>query len=315
MEQLLVSGEKKLDGAVTVHGAKNSALPILAAAILVKGECIIHNCPRLSDVLEAINILKGLGCKAELEGNTAVVDASTISGYSIDEQTMRSMRSSIIFLGALVSRMGIAQVYYPGGCEIGTRPVDLHIKGFTAMGAKIEQGHGFVEAECSKLHGADIYLDFPSVGATENLIMAASLAEGTTVIENAAAEPEIINLADFINAMGGDVKGAGTDTVHVNGVCSLHGANHVVIPDRIEAGTFAFAAAATHGSVVIKNVITDHLKPVIAKLEECGISTEINLRSLSLVLAQHIVKAVSQKLNGCSRTQIGTADTDDKKHL
>lgn len=292
MEQLLVSGEKKLDGAVTVHGAKNSALPILAAAILVKGECIIHNCPRLSDVLEAINILKGLGCKAELEGNTAVVDASTISGYSIDEQTMRSMRSSIIFLGALVSRMGIAQVYYPGGCEIGTRPVDLHINSLRSMGVTVEEKGSAICCKADKIYGTKIILPFPSVGATENIIIASVMAKGRTTIINAAREPEISDLADFLNHCGARIYGAGEGTIEIEGVSSLHPAQHDVIPDRIVVSTYMAAAAITGSTVTVNNVVPTHVAPVFPAFNQMGCRIYLSASSLKLE-APHRLKRIS----------------------
>lgn len=294
LKSYVINGGKPLYGEVEINGSKNAALPILAAALLSETNCKIHNVPDLLDIKNMCELLSCLGCKVDNRNNIYTVCCKDLQSDVMSYETVNKLRASFLVAGPLLARTGRVKISLPGGCQIGARPVDLHIKGFTAMGAKIEQGHGFVEAECRKLHGADIYLDFPSVGATENLIMAASLAEGTTVIENAAAEPEITNLADFINSMGGDVKGAGTDTVRINGADSLHGTNHVVIPDRIEAGTFAFAAAATHGSVVIKNVITDHLKPVIAKLEECGISTEINAERL-IVNADRRAKAADIK--------------------
>lgn len=294
LKSYVINGGKPLYGEVEINGAKNAALPVLAAVLLADGDCRIHNVPDLLDIKNMCELLSCLGCKADNHNGIYTLCCDQLQSDVMSYETVNKLRASFLVSGPLLARTGRVKISLPGGCQIGARPIDLHLKGFTAMGAEIEKGHGFVEAVCDKLKGANIYLDFPSVGATENLIMAASLADGTTVIENAAAEPEVANLADFINAMGGDVQGAGTDTVCINGVESLCGATHTVIPDRIEAGTFAFAVAATHGSAIIKNVITDHLKPVIAKLEECGIYTEVNRERL-IVNASARAKAADIK--------------------
>lgn len=280
MKSYVINGGRPLCGSVEINGSKNAALPVLAATLLADGCCKIYNIPDLLDIKNMCELLGCLGCSIEVHNGVYFVFHEGLKNDVMSYETVNKLRASFLVVGPLLAKTGRVKISMPGGCQIGARPVDLHLKGFTAMGAKIEQGHGYIEAVCPKLIGTEIYLDFPSVGATENLIMAASLAEGVTVIGNAAAEPEIANLADFINAMGGNVQGAGTDTVRIEGKKSLDGARHTVIPDRIEAGTFALAAAATHGSVIIKNVITDHLKPVIAKLEECGISTESNRETL-----------------------------------
>lgn len=280
MKKYIINGGTPLTGEVVINGSKNGALPILAATLLTEDCCKIFNVPRLLDIQNMCDLLNCLGCSIITKKDVYEVHARTLQSDVMSYETVNKLRASFLVVGPLLARTGRVKISLPGGCQIGARPVDLHLKGFMAMGAKIEQGHGYVEAVCPKLKGAKIYLDFPSVGATENIIMAASLADGITTIENAAAEPEIVNLAEFINAMGGKVTGAGTDTVQIEGVECLEGVKHRVIPDRIEAGTFAFAATATGGSIVIKNVITDHLKPVIAKLEECGISTKINEESL-----------------------------------
>lgn len=280
MKKYIINGGVPLNGEVEINGSKNAALPILAATLLTEDCCKIFNVPNLLDISNMCGLLNCLGCRITAKKDVYEIYAGKLQSDVMSYETVNKLRASFLVVGPLLARTGRVKISLPGGCQIGARPVDLHLKGFMAMGAKIEQGHGYVEAVCPKLKGAKIYLDFPSVGATENVIMAASLADGVTTIENAAAEPEIVNLADFINLMGGKVKGAGTDTVQIEGVSRLKGVTHRVIPDRIEAGTFAFAATATRGSVVIKNVITDHLKPVIAKLQECGISTEINEESL-----------------------------------
>lgn len=274
MKKYIINGGNPLWGEVKINGSKNAALPILAAALLTKDCCKIFNVPGLLDIDNMCELLNCLGCKTKEKDGGYEICANELQNDVMSYETVNKLRASFLVVGPLLARTGRVKISLPGGCQIGARPVDLHLKGFMAMGAKIEQGHGYVEAVCKKLRGTKIYLDFPSVGATENIIMAASLAEGVTTIENAAAEPEIINLADFINAMGGKIAGAGTDTVVIEGVSELKGANHRVIPDRIEAGTFAFAVTATGGSVVMRDVITDHLKPVIAKLQECGITTK-----------------------------------------
>ncbi len=294
LKSYIINGGRPLRGCVEVNGSKNAALPVLAASMLADDACEIYNIPDLSDTNNMLELLRCLGCSSDRTGGGYVISSNQLQSDVMSYETVNKLRASFLVSGPLLAKTGKVKISMPGGCRIGARPVDLHLKGLTAMGAKIQQGHGYIEAECKKLVGADIYLDFPSVGATENIIMAASLAEGTTVIGNAAAEPEIINLADFINAMGGRVEGAGTDTVKIYGKKSLKGTSHTVIPDRIEAGTFALAAAATHGEVVVKNVITEHLKPVIAKLEECGIATECKDQTL-LIDASKRAKAADIK--------------------
>ncbi len=280
MKKYVINGGTPLNGEVEINGSKNGALPILAATLLTEDCCKIFNVPGLLDIQNMCDLLNCLGCSIGVKKDIYEIHAKELQSDVMSYETVNKLRASFLVVGPLLARTGRVKISLPGGCQIGARPVDLHLKGFMAMGAKIEQGHGYVEAVCPKLKGAKIYLDFPSVGATENIIMAAALADGVTTVENAAAEPEIVNLAEFINTMGGKVTGAGTDTVQIEGVSELAGVKHRVIPDRIEAGTFAFAATVTGGSIVIKNVITDHLKPVIAKLEECGIYTKINEESL-----------------------------------
>jgi UDP-N-acetylglucosamine 1-carboxyvinyltransferase len=271
LEQIIICGGNPLEGTVTVSGAKNAVLPIIAASLLAEGESTLLDIPQLADVTIISQLIQQLGANVEdnLAG-TVKIDASYIKQWEAPYEYVRKMRASFLLLGPLLARLGKARIPLPGGCAIGSRPIDLHLKGFEAMGAKIFIGHGYVEATASKLTGSKVYLDFPSVGATENIIMAASLAEGQTVIENAAEEPEIVDLANFINKMGGRVKGAGTKIVRIDGVEKMYGATHAVIPDRIEAGSFMVAAAATGGNVLLENVIIDHLKPVVAKLKETG---------------------------------------------
>lgn len=272
VSKFLIEYSPPLHGNVRVSGAKNSALPILAASLLADGECIIEDVPKLNDVINMCELLKWLGVKVNMLDSDAVsIHTSNIKKHVAPYELASKMRASFLVMGPLLAKLGKTRISLPGGCAIGTRPIDLHLKGFAAMGAKITQGHGYVEAKARKLKGAKIYLDFPSVGATENILMAACLAEGQTVIENAAVEPEIVDLANFLVKMGANIKGAGTDTIKIEGVNDLRACTHAVIPDRIEAGTFMIAAAITKGNVIIENVVPDHLKPVSAKMREIGI--------------------------------------------
>ena len=281
--KLIVSESKPLKGTVRVSGAKNSVLPILAASLLGDRESIIEEIPYLSDVKIMCDLLKSFGAKVEFSDNKTKlrIDSNSINNAIAPYELVNKMRASILVMGPLLAKMGVAKISLPGGCAIGSRPVDLHLKGFAAMGAEITQEHGYIEARVNgRLRGNKIYLDFPSVGATENIMMAAVLAEGQTIIENAAIEPEIVDLATYLTTMGADIKGAGTDTIKINGVDSLKGATHAVIPDRIEAGTFMVAAAITAGDVRIENVVPDHLKPITAKLREAGVEVSEELSSI-----------------------------------
>lgn len=272
-----------LKGRVRISGAKNSVLPIIVASLLADGQSIIEEIPYLNDVKIMCDLLRSLGVNIEVSENQSRlrVIPQGITSTTAPYELVNKMRASFLVMGPLLAKVGIARISLPGGCAIGTRPVDLHLKGFAAMGAEITQGHGYIEARIEgKLKGNKIYLDFPSVGATENIIMAATLAEGQTIIENAATEPEIVDLATYLTTMGADVKGAGTDTIKINGVDSLKGANHAIIPDRIEAGTYMVAAAITGGDVIIENVVPDHLKPISAKLREAGIEVSEELSSV-----------------------------------
>ncbi|MEH6938263.1 UDP-N-acetylglucosamine 1-carboxyvinyltransferase [Bacillus sp. JJ664] len=274
MDKIIVRGGKQLQGTVRVEGAKNAVLPVLAAALLAsEGKNIIHDVPTLSDVYTINEVLRNLNTEVEFTNNTVTVDASKDLHVEAPFEYVRKMRASILVMGPLLARNGHARVALPGGCAIGSRPIEQHLKGFEAMGAQITVGNGFVEAKTNgRLKGAKIYLDFPSVGATENIMSAASLAEGTTVIENAAKEPEIVDLANFINSMGGKVRGAGTGTIRIEGVPTLFGTTHHIIPDRVEAGTFMVAAAITNGNVLIENAVPEHLSSVVAKMREMGVT-------------------------------------------
>ena len=274
MQKLLIQHSPPLQGTVKIGGAKNSVLPILAATILIRDTCTIHDVPHLSDVSMMRQLLEVFGVKSKVSSSDVIADSSAIVPASAPYEISSKMRASILVMGSLLARVGKAVVPLPGGCAIGSRPVDLHLKGFAALGAKIKSEHGYVSATAKKLYGAKIYLDFPSVGATENIMMAAVLAKGQTVIENCSVEPEIVDLANFLNAAGGDIKGAGTGTIRINGVQELHDVEHSIIPDRVEAGTFMIAAALTRGDILIENVLVDHVRPLIAKLHEMKIEID-----------------------------------------
>lgn len=274
LAKIIVEKSKPLIGEIIVSGAKNAVLPIMAATLLTEQTCTIEDVPDLKDVYVMNEVLRELGSEVvfNVADKTLTVDTVDIEKCEAPYELMTKMRASFLVMGPLLARKGIARVAFPGGCTIGARPIDLHLKGFERLGAKISIGHGYVEGKVEgRLKGANIYIDFPSVGATENIIMAASLAEGLTVIENAAQEPEIIDLANFLNKMGANISGAGTSTIRIKGVEKLHGTTHQVIPDRIESGTYMVAAAITKGNLLIKNVLSNHLRPMIAKLEEAGV--------------------------------------------
>lgn len=270
MEIFKISGQNALTGDVTLHGAKNSALPILCAAILIKGACTIHNCPDLRDVRTTIKILESLGCKVKRQGDTVTVNSAEITDSQIDENVMRTMRSSILFLGSLVSRMGCASIYLPGGCDIGTRPVDMHIHALKSLGAVIRENGSSITCCADKLTGAKIILPFASVGATENIMIAAAISKGRTTIVNPAREPEICDLAEFLNKCGARIYGAGESTVEIEGVESLHPCEHRIIPDRILASTYMSACAITGGEITIHDVRPTHLAPVFPVFNEMG---------------------------------------------
>lgn len=280
MAKYIVKQSKPLSGEVVISGAKNAVLPLMAAALLTDGDCIIKDVPALRDVVFMKEILTSLGSTVEaLDENVLKIKTEDIISTEVALDLVNKMRASILIMGPLLARKGRAIIPHPGGCTIGKRPIDLHLKGLSALGAEIIdcEADGYIEAVAGPqgLIGDTIYLDFPSVGATENIMMAACLAYGITYIENAAEEPEIVDLANFLNKMGAKIKGAGTDTIKIEGVKNLSGANHTVIPDRIETGTFMLAAAITRGNVHILNAVPDHVKPVVAKLRECGVRIEV----------------------------------------
>ena len=278
MAKFLVQKSDPLHGEVSISGAKNAVLPLMAAAILPEDVCTISDVPELRDVRVMKEILTSLGIKlCEKEATVLEIDASGLNNNVANYELVRKMRASFLVMGPLLARTGKARVHLPGGCTIGARPIDLHLKGFKALGAEVILKDNYVEttAPAGGLVGNSIYLDFPSVGATENIMMAAVLAKGSTYIINAAEEPEIVDLANFLNKMGAKVKGAGTDQIKIEGAEKLHGASHTVIPDRIEAGTYMLAAAITRGEVLVHNVVPDHIRPITAKLRECGVDVEI----------------------------------------
>lgn len=278
MEKLIIHGGHELHGRVKISGAKNAVLPIIAATLLAQDKpCVLDEVPYLNDVCTIAEVLRQLGAKVDFnrQQHTLFVDSTVLKTVDAPYDLVRKMRASFVIMGPLLARYGKAKIPMPGGCAIGTRPIDLHLKGFEALGAEIEIGHGSISATAPNgLKGTSIYLDFPSVGATENIIMAACMAEGQTILENAAQEPEIIDLANFLNIMGAKIRGAGTNVIKITGVPKLIGHNYTIIPDRIEAGTYMVAVAMTGGDIYIENAISEHLKPVIAKLNEAGVKIE-----------------------------------------
>lgn len=281
MSRLIVEGGISLCGELSVQGAKNSALPVLAATILCDTPCVIHNCPTLSDVDASCKILTYMGCKVSRKDKSILVDPTTINRHDIPDDLMREMRSSIVFLGAICSKLGIAKLSFPGGCELGPRPIDLHLSSLRQLGLIIEEDHGFLNCTVNgKLKGANIALSFPSVGATENILLATATADGKTTILNAAREPEITDLADFLNKCGANIKGAGESVIIIEGVSKLYGCEYNVIPDRIVAATYMAAAGITGGEIVLKNLNTMHLSPIIPLFEEAGCRIIANHESL-----------------------------------
>ena len=296
MEKLIVKGGKRLVGTVKTSGAKNAVLPIIAASIMGTSPSHFDEVPMLEDVRTISEVLRSLGIKVESkEKNCLDIDSTVVESYEPPCELMRNMRASFFVMGPLLARMGKARIYMPGGCAIGARPVDIHLKGFEALGVVLDQQDGFIEATTPNgLKGATIYFDFPSVGATENVMMAAALAEGVTILENAAEEPEIVALASYLNKMGAKIRGAGTDVIRIEGVKELHGADYTIIPDRIEAGTYMIAAAMTGGDVIVDNVLPEHQKPLIAKLREAGAIVEDDIDKVR-VIGNGTLKGVSVK--------------------
>lgn len=284
MEKLVIQGGYPLRGTVRVSSAKNAVLPIIVATMLPATPATIVDAPNLDDVITICSVLESLGMKVTYEDHRITFDSSGLDKTEASYELMSKMRASFLIMGPLLARMGHARIALPGGCMIGSRPIDLHLKAFEAMGAEIHVGNGFVEGRApGGLKGNTIYLDFPSVGATENIVMAAATAQGRTVIENAAEEPEIVDLVTFLNSMGANIKGAGTNVIRIEGVKELSGVEHTVIPDRIEAGTFMIAAAMAGGDVLVSNVLTEHLKPLLAKLNEAGVKVIKEIDSVRVI--------------------------------
>lgn len=282
MEKIIISGGAKLSGEINISSAKNSVLPIIAASILSGGKCIIDNAPMLEDVFVISEVLRSINAEVIIDKskNKIMIDTSNIIYNEPSSDLVSKLRASFLIMGPMLSRYGKFKISLPGGCNIGTRPIDLHLKGLAALGAQIDIGHGYVEAKANKLIGNKIYLDFPSVGATENIMMAAVLAKGKTIIENAAEEPEIEDLAKFLNKMGAEIIGAGTDTIIITGVKELNGATHKPIFDRIETGTFMVAAAISRSKIKLNGINEEHLKPIIAKLTEMGVRMKASENSI-----------------------------------
>ncbi|MGI6092374.1 MAG: UDP-N-acetylglucosamine 1-carboxyvinyltransferase [Veillonellaceae bacterium] len=297
MEKLIIHGGNRLTGTVKISGAKNAVLPLIAAGLLGTTPSTLDEVPDLEDVRTFSEVLAHLGvaAKHDPDKKTLEIDSTNITSHEAPYEFVRKMRASFLVMGPLLARVGKAKISLPGGCAIGTRPIDLHLKGFEALGAEIEIGHGYIEATAPRgLTGARIYLDFPSVGATENIMMAACMAKGQTILENPAHEPEIVDLANYLNVMGARIRGAGTNVIKIEGVSELKGRNYTVIPDRIEAGTYMVAAAMTGGDVWIENALTEHLKPVVAKLKEAGANIEEDINGVR-VWGDGKIKAVDIK--------------------
>lgn len=275
MEKLVIKGGARLSGDVEISGAKNAAVAIIPACLLINGLCRLENLPNIKDVKLYLEILRALGAKVKyIDSHTVDVDCTNVDSHKPDEAMTMKMRGSTYLIGALLGRCGRCIIPPPGGCDFGTRPIDQHIKGFEALGATFKMEYGTIDTSADELRGASVYFDVVSVGATINVMLGAVLAKGTTIIENAAKEPHIVDLANFLNAMGAKVRGAGTDTIKITGVSALHGGTYSIIPDQIEAGTFMIAAAATRGDVTIRNIIPRHLEPITAKLIEAGAMVE-----------------------------------------
>lgn len=294
-EKFIITGGKRLEGSVEISGAKNSALSIMAATLLTKDVCILRNIPHLTDVDTMIAVIRKLGIKVEWkEDNTLYIDSDYFNNYEAPYELVKKMRASILVMGPLLARLHKAKISLPGGCAIGARPVDFHIKGFETLGAQVEVEKGYIKAEVNKLRGGDIYLERPSLGATENIMMAASLSEGVTKIENAAKDPEVVELGNFLIKMGAKIEGLGTDLIKINGVKKLNGVDFNIIPDRIEAGTYMIAAAITSGDILIEKIDPLLIKPLIVKLEEAGVKIKQE-KDLIEVIGPNSINAVDIK--------------------
>ena len=289
MSSYIIEGGRKLAGEIDISGSKNAALPIMAATILNKGVTVIKNIPNIRDVKMMCSILEVLGCTVKKEKNKVIVDATNVNNCEIPENLMREMRSSVIIAGALIGRLHECKFTYPGGCEIGARPINLHLEAFEQLGVTLKEDNGFINCTCNKLQGTDIVLDFPSVGATENVMLASSLADGVTYIRNVAREPEIKNLQDFLNSMGANIVGAGSNTIVVRGVPKLHDSEFAIIPDRIEAGTYLCMAAITKGEIKINHVNSEHISAIVHKLKQINCKVGVSKDSIYLKVTRELL--------------------------
>ena len=294
MSCYIIEGGNRLEGAVNISGSKNASLPIIAASILNGSVTKLYNVPNIHDTQITLEILKILGCKITKKSDKIIIDSKSMQKTEIPEELMRQMRSSVVLAGAIIGRLKNTTISYPGGCDIGARPIDLHLQGFRRLGIEVEEDAGYIKCKCEKIVGNTIQLDFPSVGATENIMLASVLADGETTITNAAMEPEIVDLQNMLNKMGAKVEGAGTNIIKIIGVKRLKEVSYTVMPDRIEAGTFLCAGAITGGKVKLNNVVPEHLSPIIHKLEECGCKIEIEKNSIKLEAPKKL-KAVDIK--------------------
>ena len=294
MYEYIIKGGKKLEGETYVSGSKNASLPILAASILSGKTTRLYNVPNIEDVKTTIQILEYLGCKVKKEKNKIIINSKNIKRKKIPEDLMRKLRSSVVLVGAILARFNEAIFSYPGGCEIGARPIDLHLASFKKLGVKIEENSGFIYCRCDRIKSSELHLDFPSVGATENVILASVFAEGEIILKNAAMEPEIVDLCNMLNKMGAKIRGAGTNEIRIIGVKTLNDVSYTIMPDRIEAGTLLLAVAVTGGKIKLNKVVPEHITPIIYKLEECGCKLEIGKKTISLQ-APNRLKAVTIK--------------------
>ncbi|MGN1299093.1 MAG: UDP-N-acetylglucosamine 1-carboxyvinyltransferase [Candidatus Scatovivens sp.] len=288
MYNYIIKGGKKLEGEVEVSGSKNATLPILAATILSGKTTKLYNVPNIEDVKTTIKILEYMGCKIKKEKNKLIINSKNIKRKKIPEELMRKLRSSVVLVGAILARFGEARFSYPGGCEIGARPIDLHLSSFKKLGVKIEESAGFIGCKCDTIKSSELHLDFPSVGATENIILASVFASGEITVTNSAMEPEIVDLCNILNKMGAKIKGAGTNEIKITGVKNLTDVSYTIMPDRIEAGTLLVAAAITGGKIKLNKVIPEHITPIISKLEECGCKIKTEKRTIYLETPKRI---------------------------